>query len=168
MRRQEQELHRQIGDNQPRMDPPEKLPREISQKDSSNSDQEIARLKKPRQSITEVILNPDLDISRESSTGIGGLNNPTILANTRQLQLIFESKEKYESYRAVLTFDRESDQIWSKKILKARPYHNGKAIILNIPPNIFTEGDYRLTLKGIIAGMEEEEIDSYSFTVVKK
>jgi hypothetical protein len=132
-----------------------------------HQDHEIAQLKQPRQSTSAVILNPDLDIGRDSGAGVG-IGKPTILADTRpiHLQLNFESREKYESYRAELSFERETDRIWSKNMLYARPNRNGKSIVLNIPASIFTEGDYRLTLKGVNTGKEEEEIDTYSFTVV--
>jgi hypothetical protein len=170
VRWREQELRRQIGDQRTREDQLEKLLIQRGRKDLANQGQEIAQLKQPQQSITAVILEPDLETDRESSTGVGRSKKLTIPANTRriQLQLNFKSKEKYESYRTALTFERESGQIWDKNMLHAKPYRNGKAIVLDIPSNVFTGGDYRITLTGVSAGVEAEEIDSYSFTVVKK
>lgn len=175
VRQQAQELQRQIGYQRTRADQLEKLLIERNRKDLPNQDpeiqgQEIAQLKQPRQLISAVILDPDFDTDRGNGISVGGSKKLSIPANTRQiqLQLNFESKEKYESYRVELTFEREFSQIWGKSKLHAKPYRNGKAILLEMPANIFTEDNYRLTLRGVSLGVEEEEIDSYSFTVIKK
>lgn len=131
---------------------------------------EITALKRPRPAVTTLVLDPDLDIARGSSAGPTAVKRLIIPAQAAriQLQLNFQSRERYQSYRAALAFVREANPVWSKDRLRARPYRDGRSIILEIPATIFSAGDYRITLRGLIADLaEEEEIDAYTFTVVK-
>lgn len=71
--------------------------------------------------------------------------------------------QAYASYRAILQ-TVEGAQIWQKAGLKA----SGKTILLDIPASLLAEADYLLTLIGVPAQGQSEEVGKYSFRVVKR
>jgi hypothetical protein len=79
-----------------------------------------------------------------------------------RLRVSFDG-QAYRNYRAILQ-TVEGAQVWQRTGLKTA----GKSVILDIPASLLTETDYLLTLIGIPAQGEPDEIGKYSFRVVKK
>ena len=84
-----------------------------------------------------------------------------------RLQLDLKQKGEYQSYRAVLQ-TAEGNEVWSQDSLRARATAAGQAVVLRLPARLLPEGDYQLTLKGLTASREFEEVGDYYFSIVKR
>ncbi|HST22764.1 MAG TPA: hypothetical protein VLR90_16690 [Blastocatellia bacterium] len=87
-------------------------------------------------------------------------------AKTIKFKLYLEPDD-YKIYRATL-LDAGRANIWSKNGLRARTTASGKEMILSLPAELISSGDYRLTLGGAVKGNNYEGLSNYEFKVVKK
>jgi hypothetical protein len=87
--------------------------------------------------------------------------------NLLQLQLNIRRPGQYQSYRATLE-TADGDEIWRQSRLRARTAASGQAVVLTLPANLFTPGDYVLTLSGLIVSGEAQEIGDYYFTILNR
>jgi hypothetical protein len=164
---QEQSLKQQIENERVRGDRLEKLLQERNDNQQQQS-QEIASIKESQATIAAFELRPDLRIGRGNKE-ITESKRLTVLANTEtvQLKLRLNGNDEYESYLvSIRARNKNLVEVWSKSKLRAAA--GGKVVLLKIPAEILPEGDYLLMLKGADKEMEEEEIGSYSFTIVKR
>jgi anti-sigma factor RsiW len=84
-----------------------------------------------------------------------------------QLQIDLEAGDDYPRYRAGLQ-TAEGHEIWSQDGLLARLTNWGKAVVLRLPANLLTPGDYELGLRGVAASGTFVDIGYYYFSVVKR
>ena len=85
-----------------------------------------------------------------------------------QVLLFPESIDRYITFRAILS-TVENDHLWSCSELRPSQTSEGKAIVLLIPTDVFTQEDYYiLRLSGSNDRKEFREVDSYAFRVMKK
>ncbi|MEW6210911.1 MAG: hypothetical protein AB1631_21280 [Acidobacteriota bacterium] len=85
------------------------------------------------------------------------------VARALRLQLNIRKKADYRSYRATL-LSAEGEEVWSQDRLP----HAGQSVYLRLPAAALKEGDYELTLQGMTAGRDFEEVATYYFSVVRK
>lgn len=83
-----------------------------------------------------------------------------------QLQIKLKSRD-YSSYQATLR-TVEGQSVWSRKPVKARLTQTGAAVVLPIPAKRLPSGDYILTLSGISATGEAEDVSNSYFRVDKR
>jgi hypothetical protein len=88
-------------------------------------------------------------------------------ADLLRLQLDLKKKGEHQSYRVALR-TAEGNELWSQDRPRAKATASGHAVILKLPAKLLAEGDYELTLKGLTASREFEDIGDYYFTIVKK
>ncbi|MFY9608366.1 MAG: hypothetical protein WAU45_07085 [Blastocatellia bacterium] len=82
-----------------------------------------------------------------------------------QLQLDLE-RDEYGSYHAVLS-TAEGDRVLSLPALKSLQTTSGKAVILRLPASILTGTSYIITLRGVTARGEVEDVSEYYLKVKK-
>jgi len=105
--------------------------------------------------------------------GVRGVDTgpPTVLvipAGTQQVRIQLSLRENdYQSYQAVLQ-PAGGKEIFSRQTLQARTNKSGASLVLLIPANKFTTGDYILTLKGATQNREVEDVSKSLFHVEKK
>lgn len=83
-----------------------------------------------------------------------------------QFQLSLSKRDEYGSYRAVLR-TASGDEVWSQIGIKAHRQGSGKTVLLQIPARLLARRDYVLTLSGVTASGEVEDLNDYSFRVVE-
>lgn len=83
-----------------------------------------------------------------------------------QFQLSLSKRDEYGSYRAVL-HTASGDEVWSQIGIKAHRQGSGKTVLLQIPARLLARRDYVLTLSGVTASGEVEDLNDYSFRVVE-
>jgi hypothetical protein len=88
-------------------------------------------------------------------------------ADRLRLQLVLKGEGGYKSYRAVLR-TAEGEEVWSRAGLRARAGESGRALSLSLPARLLAADDYELTLSGLTAGGDLEEVGDYYFGVVKR
>jgi cell division protein FtsB len=86
-------------------------------------------------------------------------------AATVRLQARLEN-DSHRSYRAVLR-TADGAEVWRQSGLKARPVGGGRAVSLSVPSRLLSKRDYVLSLSGLGARGEPEEVERYSFRVVR-
>ena len=133
--------------------------RVVDQRPSDKTGREPQR---DRTGIAAFVLTPSLvrDVTR---------NKPFELsATTTQVELhVSLGPDYYKSYRALLkTYDGE--QKLSKSGLKAQSTASGKRLVVIIPASLLDKRDYVLRLIGVGRKGDQEELDQYPFSVVKK
>jgi hypothetical protein len=119
----------------------------------------IAELKPPPQALLTFNLIPG--ISRSSSS----IPRMTVPANTKLVRVSLTLlDDNYDSYR-VLLFDEGGRQLWTAPQLKATTTTTGKAVVVSVPGELLSNGDYNFSLSGISNGQPPENISSYYFHV---
>ena len=83
------------------------------------------------------------------------------------LQLDLRGADQYKSYHATL-MTAGGDEVWKSSMLLAQLTRWGSAVILKLPAHVLTPGKYELTLKGVTADGNLDEVGYYYFSVVKK
>jgi hypothetical protein len=84
-----------------------------------------------------------------------------------RLQLDLNGDDQYRSFRAEARTAR-GNLVWSQDGLMARTTDAGKAVFLNLPASVLTNGEYELTLKGILSQGKLEDVGYYYFAVLKR
>lgn len=84
-----------------------------------------------------------------------------------KLRLILETDD-YPAYRAELFTQSDSRLVWQSGNLKALVKGKSKSIELNLRASLFEARGYLLTLKGVTAKGEPEDVRSYPFKAVKR
>ncbi len=88
-------------------------------------------------------------------------------AQLAALQVQLEPRDEYPQYRAEL-HTRRGDEILTRSNLREQRSGVVRVVVLEIPASVLNAGDYELTLKGIAAGKQPEDIAYYRFSVQKK
>lgn len=116
----------------------------------------------PQPGIAMFVLMPGL------VRGGGAANKLEIAPGTSQLRLRVDlEKDAYRSYRAVLQ-TADGDEVWSGRAAQAQRIGSGGAVVLRVPAELLSKGDYILTLSGVTAGGTVEEVGEYSLSVVRR
>ncbi len=119
----------------------------------------------PQRSVVALVLSPGL-FTRSGGEGMSRVKLSSSVKNL-QLRLLLKGEENYKGYRATLKTVDEGNEVWTSSELKARGKGAKKSISLNIPAKILQRADYELSLVGITANGETEEITGYYFSVLK-
>ena len=89
----------------------------------------------------------------------------TIPAHTKLVRVSLTLlDDNYDSYR-VLLFDDGGRQLWTAPQLRATTTGDGKAVVVSVPGEVLSNGDYNFNLSGISNGQPPENISSYYFDV---
>jgi hypothetical protein len=88
-------------------------------------------------------------------------------AQLLRIRLELERAESYRSYRVVLQ-KAEGQGLRHITSRRAGPTASGKIVVASLPAELFTTGDYLITLKGVTASGASEDIADYQFTIVKR
>jgi hypothetical protein len=73
----------------------------------------------------------------------------------------------YPHYEAVLQ-TVENKQVWNERGLEAEPFPGGKRLLLHVPSNLLTPGDYILTIRGVPTNGSPETVTEYAFRVGRR
>jgi len=84
-----------------------------------------------------------------------------------RLQLYIGRAASYESFRVILE-TAAGDTILAQYQLAAQQTAKGRAVTVSLPSNMFSDDDYLVTLQGVLASREIEEVGHYYFSVAKK
>lgn len=161
----EQELEQQLAQQGARRDELTKqLERERNERE--RLEQELAAQAPSRPSLVSFVLLPTSRFRSEAEKR----KRLVIPAGAQlvQFKIEFETEEEYKSYRVVLRRRAEEGELWSQSKLRAQSTAQGKSLGLRLPTNVLTTGDYRLTLLGVTAGDELDEIRNYDFSMVRR
>lgn len=88
-------------------------------------------------------------------------------ANLLQLQLDIRKPGRHQSYRATLE-TADGDEIWRQSRLRAGTAASGQAVVLTLPTGLFAPGDYVITLSGMTATGEAQEVGDYYLTILSR
>jgi hypothetical protein len=122
----------------------------------------IADLKSAPQALLTLNLIPG--ISR-SSNSIQRITVPTNAKLVRFSLTLLD--DNYDGYRVSL-IDDGGRQLFAAQQLKATSAGAGKAIMISVPGEVFSNGDYSFTLSGVSNGQPPESITSYYFRVIRQ
>lgn len=184
---QQAELERQLESEKLQSGQNEKQIRETDEAQRLQLEQEIAearrRVNQPPQknvpqspksqtqpppqqrSVVALILSPGL-LTRSGGEGMNRvLLSPSV--KNLQLRLLLKNADDYKSYRATLKTIEDGTQVWAKADLKPQRKGKNKSLSLSIPAKNLQRADYEISLVGITASGETEEITNYYFSVVK-
>lgn len=124
----------------------------------------IAAVKFARTPETLLAFNLIPGISR-SSTQIPNLAIP---ANARLVQFSLTLlDDNYPSYRAAL-MDANGQELWTRDRLPATATREGKAVVLTVPAELLSNGDYSFRLSGVSDSQTPENIGSFYFRSVRR
>ena len=87
-------------------------------------------------------------------------------AEIARLEIQLEPKDKYPHYRAELRTQR-GDDVLTRNNLREHQGDAGRSVVLAIPVESLSTGDYELTLVGLAPGKRGEDIGYYRFSVTK-
>ena len=87
--------------------------------------------------------------------------------STAQLRVVLESGDEYKTYALELR-TISGKVVRSLTGLPAHPGPGGRAVVLTLPANLLTTGDYELTLNGINEQKRPEPLGYYYFSVRKE
>jgi hypothetical protein len=115
----------------------------------------------PRSTIFSFLLTANLTRGSE----------PQLLAIPRaagqvELRILLESREHTAYAAAIRAVD--GAEVFSQRSLKSRVGRDGASVAVKAPASLLPAGDYILTLTGVSASGQAEEIDRYFFKVRKK
>lgn len=82
------------------------------------------------------------------------------------LRLDIESGDEYPRYRAELR-TMGGNLVWSADQLRLQRARSGQSVVLNVPANLLTPGEYELTLRGVTSPGEFLDIGYYYFSIVR-
>ncbi len=159
LQKREQELQRQIGEAKERTD---HLGQEAERRrrEADLLEEELTRRQsepRPEPVIASFVLVPSL--VREA-----GETKRLVIpreAKLVRLRLLVEGDE-YKSYRA------EIHTVEGREVSRPQPTKSGKTVVLKLPSQLLTEGDYLVTLKGVTATGDAEGVGKYFFRVVRR
>jgi hypothetical protein len=154
---QAQELQRQVAEQRLRGDQfAEQLQRENDQK-------QLSSVLKGSPALLSFILMPGAGRGIDPSTTLAIPPNTQLVG----LRLYLEGANPYKSYRTEL---RTSDDklVWSREGLAPQQTRQGQEVVLSLPAPILDAGGYEVTLQGVVAKGQTENVGYYSFTVSKK
>jgi len=124
----------------------------------------ITAVKSSRAPETLLAFNLIPGISR-SSTQIPNLAIP---ANARLVQFSLTLlDDNYPSYRAAL-IDANGQELWTRDRLTATATREGKAVVLTVPAELLSNGDYSFRLSGVSDSQTPESIGSFYFRSVRR
>lgn len=86
---------------------------------------------------------------------------------TVRLQLDLATVGEYRSYRAELR-SGAGNLIWNKDMLGMRTVDWGKAVFIDLPSSVLQNGEYELSLQGLMDGGKFDDPAIYYFNVVKQ
>jgi hypothetical protein len=75
--------------------------------------------------------------------------------------------DEYPRYRAVL-HQAEGDEVWAQAKLAARTVSTGAMVVLTLPSQLLTPGDYYVSLLGVGDGGATEGLGRYDFRVMRE
>jgi len=162
LKENEQELQRQLDERRLRADRlREQLERE--ERERGLLEDELVRLKQ-RQSIIASLV-----ISGGSVRGAGAPKKLVIQPEAKlvRLELIVTSLVEYASYAVHLKMVG-GDYIPAQSAPRVKRTASGKIVILSLAADLFATADYTLTLAGVGASGAKENVEDYSFSVVKR
>lgn len=82
------------------------------------------------------------------------------------LRLDIESGDEYPRYRAELR-TVGGNLVWSADQLRLQRTRSGQSVVLNVPANLLTPGEYELTLRGVTGPGEFLDIGYYYFSIIR-
>ena len=100
-------------------------------------------------------------LSRDAGDGNKPVNVPADTDTLRLSLLLAESR--HNSYEA--TLDAEGGTLISKSNLPKEVVNGQPAVVLDVPANLVTAGDYRVKLSGVNPDGNSESVASYSFRI---
>ena len=107
-------------------------------------------------------------LTPSSVRGSGNIQPLTIPRQAVQVQLQMKlESEDYQSYQ-VKVRAVDGGEVWEQRSAKARKIKGSPIVTVNVPTDKLTAGDYILTLSGVNAAGQPEEIDRYFFRVTRK
>jgi anti-sigma factor RsiW len=113
------------------------------------------------------IATATLSPGRLRDVGAGRTNRVEIPDGTGPVRFMLPlSARDYESYRASLVTEKGEEK-FADENLKAETTGDGAVLSLNVPSSILTRGDYQLKISGRGPGGESEEVEVYSFRVIR-
>lgn len=160
--RERQELQRQVADQIARGDElAAQLEREQAERERLQKELDQPQSRTP--AFFSFILSPGL---------IRGADEPEKLvapksARQIRLQLDLNGADSYRSYRAEIRTAR-GNLVWSQDALPARSTSIGKSVFVTLPASALANGEYELTLRGVINQGKLEDIGYYYFNVIKR
>lgn len=139
----------------------EQLRQQVANLTAGGQQHELAQLDPPGSARLSMVLAP---VSR------GGGQQNTVIVSSGISTLAFRlnrDREDYSSY--VITLETvEGKRLLQQKDLPGQPAQNGKKIVTaEFESKTLAPGDYVLKLGGTTAGSKTEELDAYSFRVLK-
>jgi hypothetical protein len=103
-------------------------------------------------------------ISRSS----GDIPKITITPNSPSLELsLVLLDDTYDSYRVTL-LDSGGKEQWTKDRLTAMASGNGKIVVVTVPTELISTGDYTVSLAGTSDSHPAENISSFYFRAVRQ
>jgi hypothetical protein len=164
-----QELRKRVQDEQQKVS---SLKAQIELLDESQTRQTLRIAKQRRSQIdnSEQLISTTKpnELWPDQTRDSGKTNIVRIKPTVKQvlLQLNLE-EDKYKSYM-VETRNADNERIWRKTGIKAKQISSGKALIVKIPAQILTTGDYIIMVRGAKVGDRSTRINSYQFKVEKE
>jgi hypothetical protein len=93
----------------------------------------------------------------------GDIPKLTLAPNTSTVQFfLLLLDDNFTAYRANLK-DAEDREIWSKDKIPSTAGRDGKSVVLTVPAELLTNGDYSFTLLGLPSSGTPESVGRYSF-----
>jgi anti-sigma factor RsiW len=146
--RQVQELRQQLA--------------ELQQATASSQTQQIKDLPPPGSASLSLTLVPDL------ARGSGRQITLRLDSGISQVLLLLRREHRESAFYDVVLETAEGIRIWQKKNLGAELAGDGNVVIsVEMPPRMLNPGDYVLRLFRSATGKPPDELDAYSFRVVK-
>lgn len=166
--RQEEALRQQIADERARSedlsarlqrerDESEEIIRELERKQQESAAQSAQSI------VASIVLMPGL------SRGGGARPNLVVARTARRvrLQIVIEPEDEYRRFRVELRA-KGGRQVWAEDNLSARRGRAGQTVVINLPADILSAGEYELALKGVADDGRTEDVGYYYFDVSKK
>ena len=165
-RQQEQELRQRLAEQARDKNLTEELQREMEKELAALKTENIEghKMAIARPVIASLVLLPGFRDLGETPRSNGLIIPPS--ADLIRLQASLEVDD-YPSYRATLR-TADGELVWTQSGLKAQSNGSGKAVVLHLPPKLFAKRDYMLSLSGATAEGKSEDVEQYSFRVVKR
>ena len=130
-----------------------------------NPVQQKTQVSQPQLSLAAIILAPGL-FNREGGTGMTKVNLAPSVKNL-QFRLLLNSKDEYEAYDVIVKSVDNQRVVWTDSQLKPLGKAAKKSLSLNIPTKNLQRADYEISIIGITANGEGEEVNSYYFSALK-
>jgi hypothetical protein len=156
MQQEREEFKRQLGESQSLRD---RLQAQLRTLEQAFADSKISTFARSSLALT---LTPGLSRSSNKSQLL------TISENTSMAHISLElMDDNYESYRVTL-LDAGNKELWTRYRLTATATGQNKFVIVNVPGELLSPGNYSLRLEGTSESQPPENINSYYFHVVRQ